>query len=376
VTDARRAKKGQLVAHWNPVRRDWGTRIELPANPGEPRARKWVRAKTEQECLAKARQAMGLLTDNVPLPDDSKTLGTVARQWLASMESRVTEASWAAYRTRVNLHILPLLGTRRLTALTTEDVDQWQRDLEAKGLGGVTRSEIRSTLVQIIDWAMGRDLVGRNVARLSKGPGGSGQQVESLTRSQAREVLEAVSGWRYEACGILMLMVGLRVGEALGIRWADVDLEAGKLTVQGTLVTKPSLHWQPSPKTSSSRRTVDLPQRATEALTVRKAEQERERQALGLEPAAYVFLTESQILVDPSRLAAGLKCRTADLGVKVNPHKLRHTAASLMVDQKVPLETVSKILGHKSIRTTADMYHHLLEGGRAAAASAMNGVFD
>jgi integrase len=354
-----RARAGQPVAHWNQKRREWETRIGLPTDPGQPRVRKWVRAKTEEECLAKAWQALNQLAGDVTLPDDSETLGAVARQWLTFMEGRVSDGSWAAYRTRVNLHILPLLGTRRLTALKTVDVDQWQRDLEARGLAVATRREIRSTLVIIIEWAQAREMVTRNVAALSPGPRGAGKKVETLTKPQAKAVLELVSGWRFEAAVILMMMTGLRIGEALGLRWSDIS--DGTVTIAGQLVTKPSLHWQPYPKTGRSFRTVDLPPRSLAAL-----------EALGPgEPSDYVFLNSRQGLVDPSVLATELKTRTVSLGVNVHPHKLRHTAASLMIDRGVRLELVSKVLGHKSIRTTSDIYGHLLPDGRAEAAAAM-----
>lgn len=353
-----RARKGQPVAHWNQKRREWETRINLPSEPGQPRNRKWIRAQTEEECVAKAYQALGQLTDSLPLPDDSETLGAVARQWLAYMEGRVSDGSWAAYRTRVNLHILPLLGTRRLTALKTKDVDQWQQELEAKGLSVNTRKEIRSTLVIIISWAQARDMVTRNVAALSAGPRGSGRKVETLTQAQAKEVLERVQGWRLEAAVVLMLMTGLRVGEALGLRWSDIT--EGSLTVAGQLVTRPSLHYQPFPKTDSGYRTIDVPQKALAAL--------------GTPGEGYVFQTASGGFIDPSTLAMELKQRTRSMGVNIHPHKLRHTAASLMLDAGVPVETVSKVLGHKSIRTTLDIYGHLLERGRGAAATAMDGM--
>jgi len=364
-----RARKGQPVPHWNPVRKDWGARIELPTDPDQPRNRKWVRGKTEAECLYKLREALGQLSDYEVVANDQITVGSVSRQWLDFMESRVADGSWSAYRTRVNLHILPLLGTRRLTALSTPDVDEWQKALEATGLAVGYRREIRSTLVIILEWAQARDLVMRNVAALSAGPRGSGKRVVSLTKAQAREVLEAVEGWRLEAAAVLMLTAGLRVGEALGLRW--IDVVGDKLTVAGTLVTKPSLHYQSEPKTAESRRTVTLSKRAQLALQDHQARQELERQALGLEPSQHIFLTRSQGLLDPSTLATELKARTAHI-CPVHPHKLRHTAASLMIDSGVRIDVVSKILGHKSIRTTLDIYGHLLDDGRDSAADAMD----
>jgi integrase len=369
MTASKRAPKGSPQPRWNKGRQEWELRVELPASRPDDRKRKWVRAKDKAECQEKADRVRIGLADYGLVPSDKGTLGAVAREWLDYMESRVSDGSWSAYRTRVNLHILPLLGTRRLTALSTPDVDEWQKALEAKGLAVGYRREIRSTLVIILEWAQARDLVMRNVAALSAGPRGSGKRVVSLTKAQAREVLEAVEGWRLEAAAVLMLTAGLRVGEALGLRW--IDVVGDKLTVAGTLVTKPSLHYQSEPKTAESRRTVTLSKRAQLALQDHQARQELERQALGLEPSQHIFLTRSQGLLDPSTLATELKARTAHI-CPVHPHKLRHTAASLMIDSGVRIDVVSKILGHKSIRTTLDIYGHLLDDGRDSAADAMD----
>lgn len=373
----KRARRGTPDPKWNQTRREWELRIEVPTPEGQPRARKWIRAKTEQDCRNQWRIATGQLVDFAVVPNDQITLADVAARYLEAERKRAAAGTLAAYETRINLHVLPVLGAKRLRSLTTEDVDQWQEGLEAKGLSVAYRKEIRSALVKMINWAMARDLVLRNVAQLSPGPRGSGKRVESFTQQQAKAVLSALEGWRLQAAVVLMMTVGLRIGETLGLRWMDLSLEEGACTVsiRGQLVTKPSLHYQACPKTVDSLRTVDLPLRAVRALLEHREQQNQERQALGLGPAGpadYVFLTASQVLLDPSTLASELKGRTADLGLSVHPHKLRHTAASLMIDGGVPVEVVSKILGHKSIRTTLDIYGHLLDKGRATAAGAMD----
>jgi integrase len=370
MSPRQRAPRGTPEPSYNAQRRDWGVRIEVPADPGQPRKRKWVRAKTKEECQEKLSRALVSLADVGVVTDGRVTVEQVSRLWLDFMKNRVSHGSWVAYRTRVENHIVPSqIGTRRLMALSTPDVDAWQKSLEAKGLAVSTRREVRSTLVIIISWAQGRDYVMRNVAALSAGPSGSGKRVVSLSKPEARAVLEAVEGWRLEAVIVLMLTSGLRIGEALGLRW--IDLSGDQLSIAGTLASKPSLHYKPEPKTAESRRTVALSQRALAALEAHRERQELERQALDLEPAQHIFLTRSQTLIDPSTVASELKTRTAHI-CPVHPHKLRHTAASLMIDSGVPIQTVSKVLGHKSIRTTLDIYGHLLDDGRASAASAMD----
>lgn len=369
MTARHRAPRGAPDPSWSETRREWQVRIELPTNPGQPRKRKWVRGKTKEECLDKLRRAQVGLTDFQRVSNDQITVGQVADRWLESIRSQVSQGSLNAYRNRVELHIRPALGSRRLTSLTVADVDAWQQNLERKGLAVSTRREIRTCLVTMIKWAVKHDYVMRNVASLSPGPKGRPKPVDSLTKAQAKAVLQAIEGWRLEAAVVLMMTAGLRIGEALGLRW--IDLTDTSVTVAGTLATRPSLHYQPEPKTAESRRTVALAPQARTALAAHRARQEAEREALGLGPAQYVFLNSRQGLMDPSILAQELKTRTHSLGVHVHPHKLRHTAVSLMLDAGVPLETVSKVVGHSSIRTTADLYHSLLDDGRDAAASAI-----
>jgi integrase len=316
------------------------------------------------------RRAQVGLTDFQVVPNGAITVGAVSALWLEAIRRQVSAGSLAAYESRVKLHILPTLGSKRLNSLTVTDVDHWQEGLAAKGLAVSTRKEIRSCLVTMITWARKRDYVMRNVAELSPGPKGGTRPVSSLTQEQAKAVLSAVEGWRLEAAVVLMMTAGLRIGEALGLRW--IDIQDNRLTVSGTLVTKPRLSYQPTPKTAESLRTVALSRMALQSLEAHRERQNLERLALGLEPAQYVFLTPSQTLLDPSTLARDLKERTAHLGINVHPHKLRHTAVSLMLDKGVPLDVVSKVVGHSSIRTTADLYQSLLDGGREAAADAMD----
>jgi integrase len=372
VSPRQRAPKGNPHPSWSETRREWQVRIELPSEPGKPRNRKWIRAKTKEACLEKLHKAQVGLADFQVVTRDSITVRQVAEEWLDSIRHQVSSGTLRAYQNRVHAHIIPDLGSRRLTSLTVADVDGWQQGLERKGLAVTTRREIRTCLVTLIKWAVKHDYVMRNVAALSPGPKGRPKPVDSLTREQAKAVLEALEGWRYEAAAVLMMTAGLRVGETLGLRW--IDLTDSAVTIAGTLATRPSLHYQSEPKTAESRRTVGLSRLAIAALEAHSQRQERERQQMGLGPAQYVFLTASQGLVDPSTLAQELRTRTVSVA-HVHPHKLRHTAVSLMLDAGVPLETVSKVVGHRSIRTTADLYQSLLDEGRAAAASAMDEVF-
>jgi integrase len=335
-----------------------------------------VRGKTEAECRdALARTRITLADFNV-VPNGTITVASVAERWLASHGPQVSTGTLGGYKRRVRLYVVPTLGSKRLRELTVADVDKWQRELERKGLSLSTRKGARTCLVQMIKWAMRHDYVLRNVAQLSPGPRGTSKTVNSLTRDEARAVLKAVSGWRQEAAVVIMMTAGLRVGEALGLRWSDVELDAtpSRLSVVGQLVREPRLHYQPDTKTHEPR-VVDLPAIAVDALKAHRERQNKELADLGTgdaKPSDYVFVSAAHTMLDPRNFARELKDRTESTGLHVHPHKLRHTAVSLLCDQGVPIETVSKIVGHRSSRTTSDLYRSMLADGRASAAAAMD----
>ena len=375
MSDRIRAPKGAAEPRWNPQRSEWEARVELPGSNGS-RRRKWVRAKTEAECRDAIARTRIILTDYGAVTNGAITVGTVADRWLVSHGPQVTQGSMATYERVVRLYIKPMMGSKRLRELTVADVDKWQRELEAKGLSLSTRKGARTCLVQVIKWAMRHDYVLRNVAQLSPGPRGTSKRVSSLTKDEARKVLQAVSGWRQEAAVIVMMTVGLRVGECLGLRWSDVELDGtpARISVVGQLVREPKLHYQPDTKTHEPR-VVDLPAITVEALKAHRERQNKELADLGCpeaQPSDYVFVSTMHTMQDPRNFARELKELTEGTGLHIHPHKLRHTAVSLLCDQGVDIDTVSKIVGHRSSRTTSDLYRSLLADGRAAAASAMD----
>src|SRR4029079_2278730 len=150
MSPRQRAPKGNPEPSWNEKRREWEVRIELPVNPGQPRDRKWIRAKTQPECLEKMRRAQLSLSDLHAVPNGAVTVASVSALWLEAIRHQVSAGTLAAYEGRTKLHILPHLGSKRLNSLTVADVDQWQELLEAKGLAVSTRKEIRSALVALI----------------------------------------------------------------------------------------------------------------------------------------------------------------------------------------------------------------------------------
>jgi integrase len=174
-----------------------------------------------------------------------------------------------------------------------------------------------------------------------------------------------------------MLSTGLRRGEALGLQWRDFNEETGTLLVQrslsredGSLITKDT-------KTHKSRRAVNLPDPLIVQLKSHRARQNALKLNLGeaWTNSGHIFTSSVGTPIDPRNLYREFQviCRDANIG-KWHPHELRHSAASLMLAQGVKLQVVSEVLGHSSIRMTADVYGHVLAPDRQAAADAMGSL--
>jgi integrase len=175
----------------------------------------------------------------------------------------------------------------------------------------------------------------------------------------------------------LMLSTGLRRGEALGLRWEDFDRENGVLRVRRQLKREGGSLVTTDTKTFLSRRAINVPVPMLEVLSEHERRQERDKVALGSSwsDSGFVFTSSVGTPIDPRNLYREFQivCRRAGLG-DWHPHELRHSAASLMLAQGVKLQVVSQVLGHASIRMTADVYGHVLDPDREEAAKAMGEV--
>lgn len=284
------------------------------------------------------------------------------------------------YTWAVRSHISPALGHRPLVQLAPPEVGEFLRTKVDAGLARNSIMRIRSVLSAALDHAVLEGLVPRNVAALVRLPrGGSTPVGRALTEEQARALLAAAAGRRLEAAFVVMLMVGLRPGEVLGLRWPDFDPVAGTLRVEGSLKRERGELLLGSTKTKRSRRVVGVPRPVVEALTAHRRRQARERLALG--PAwpdlDLIFPTSVGTLLDPSNFRREFSaiCQAAGLG-HWHPHELRHSAVSLLSAAGVPLELVADVMGHHTTRTTEAVYRHTVLPAATGAVEAMDELFD
>lgn len=203
-------------------------------------------------------------------------------------------------------------------------------------------------------------------------------QIAPLNPEQGRALPNAVQGHRLEGPYRVALPLGLRLGEALGLRWEDVDPDAGTLRVAVALQRRKGSKELVEPKTHQSRRPLPLPSVLLAALKVHRMRQLEERFAAGPAWKDHGLVVPSTVgtAIEPRNLTRHFKSVLQAAGLPdIRFHDLRHTVASLLVAQGVHPRVVMEILGHSQISLTMNIYAHVLPEAQRAAVATMDALF-
>jgi integrase len=355
----------------------WQGRVDLGYVKGK-RKRKAVYGATKREVQEKLARARHQAEQGLPLPDERQTVGQFLERWLTeTVRNAVRPTTYTSYASYVNNHLIPDLGKIPLAKLAPADIQAFLNTKRADGLTPRTVQYLRAILRRALEQALRWGLVGRNAAALTAPPRLDARDIEPLTHEQVLVLLNAIRGDRLEAMYTVAVALGLRQGEILGLRWEDIDLRAGTLTVRHALQKvekKPTLV---EPKTRRSRRTLALPDFAVTALRSHKARQLEERLVVGSswEEWGLVFTTPSGTPLDPSNVTHRYQAILAAAGLpRQRFHDLRHCCASLLLAQGLTLKDVMETLGHSQISLTANLYGHLYVEQRREVAARMHAL--
>ncbi len=335
--------------------------------------RRYVGAKNKGDAERALRQAMTDADRGLILDAGTLTVGEYLERWLSDCLAPLVEAgkmehsTYVRYAGIVGGHISPMLGRKKLRDLGRTEV---RALYVAKGKELSPRSVdyIHVTLQKALSQAMRDDLINRNVAAGER-PRSSRRRAEikALSSEQARALLSTARGERNEGLYVVAVHTGLRQGELLGLKWADIDLATSRLSVCRTLkVTDHGLDFGP-PKNNASRRSVPLSKTAVAALRAHRTRQNEERLRLG-------DLWQDHDLVFPNRVGRPMDhgnlydreykplLQSAGLGDEgFTFHSLRHTFATELFNQRKRPKIIQSLLGHSSIVQTMDTYSHLLD---------------
>jgi len=335
-------------------------------------------AKTRADAATKLAAVLKTAQDQLPIPPERGTVGQFLEDWLANTAKRtVRPSTFVSYEGLVRVHLVPELGKVPLIKLSPQHVERMINRKLAAGLSPRRVEYMRAVLRRALNDALRWGLVARNVATLVTPPRAERYEIRPLDPEQARRFLDTVRGDRLEALYSVALAVGLRQGEALGLRWQDVDFDKGVIYVRRALQRIGGSLQLVEPKTTRSRRAVVLPTTVTTALQQHRARQVAERLAAGSEwiDADLVFCTPMGRPLDASNVTHAFQKHLARAGLpRQRFHDLRHACASLLLAQGVSPRVVMEILGHSQVALTLDTYSHVLPSLTAEAAARMAAI--
>jgi integrase len=259
--------------------------------------------------------------------------------------------------------------------LEPEHVQRMLTTLKERGnLTSTTRRYAHVVLRIALGRAVKSGRVTRNVATLVDPPARASTQLRPLSRVQVIDLRRAIAGHRLEALIVAAVGTGLRQGELLGLRWPDIDLDAGTLTVRHTLDRRTAELVQP--KTERSRRTLHLPLPVSAALRRLERDQATLRaSALRWDARGFVFTNRKGGPLASRNVTQDLQKILAAAGLpRQRFHDLRHAFATLQLEAGAELLEVSRALGHSDIGTTANVYAHWTEAMAARTAERMSEI--
>ncbi|WP_175280143.1 tyrosine-type recombinase/integrase [Prescottella equi] len=395
VTKARRgAGEGGISQYMTARGARYAIRYYAPNDAGKPRRVQRRGFLTRKEAQKALRKALGQIEDRTYVAPSKLTVAEYLEDWLASL--RLAPGTAANYRRNIRLHLTPHVGDVRLADLTGARLSRLYRQLETdgfkrgskagrQGLSARTVRYVHTIVKKALKDAVEDGLLVVNPAERAKPPSARqarAGEMQVWTPAQARAFLawarENRDDWREWH---VLLHTGMRRGELIGLRWSDVDLSRALITIArsvGVLIEGGQRRMHIGPTKTDKPRVVNLDAGTVDVLR----QMRKERGELGLEalrPNAYVFAhLGTGGHQDPDTLSARFDRHVVaaggSLGEDVVPrirlHDLRHTHATALLGDGVPVKVVSERLGHTDVMTTLRTYQHVLPGMQADAANA------
>ncbi len=330
---------------------------------GEGKSRTLARQRCERRIAA-------LVAPPAPPPPSPKTVGEQVEYWMDVTHRHGRATTVRAYRQCIKNLITPALGQLRLVEMKPSHVKRWLTDLDGTGRSASYIGMAYKLVKAALDLAVQDELLARNPLMGVRPPRLPRTSGKTLTVEQARRLLAAARGHRLELAMRLMLGLGLRRGEVAGLRWQDIDLELGTLTICGSATYTPETGTiYGGAKTPESERTILLPEQLLTAIREHQARQADERAAMRWGATMYVFTAvTSGSLINPTIIYAAFRMIAREIGLEgFRLHDLRHSAATFLLAEGTKIKRVQAILGHASATTTMNVYAHLLAGDDSEA---------
>lgn len=313
------------------------------------------------------------------LPDTkSQTVARYLETWLATVQHTVRPSTLRSYRLNVQ-RVVPHLGRIKLDQLKPAQVQACYTKLLDAGLSKRSAQQCGTVLHKALADALQLGLVSHNACELARKPRPEVKEQRTLSAKDFMHLLNVTARDRYHALWAVLGTMGLRLGEALGLKWSDIGFEHRTLTDRRALQRHAGKGIvEVEPKSASSKRTLDLLDITVDALHAHKDRQEIDKTKAGddYQDHDYVFATVWGTPPEESGIYTHWKVACAKAGIPyVRRHDLRHTAATLRLQARGSLVEVQHDLGHANIQTTGN-YSHVTPVMRRRAADALQQLLE
>ncbi|MFJ8310109.1 MULTISPECIES: tyrosine-type recombinase/integrase [unclassified Streptomyces] len=358
--------------------------------PDGKRARKYAYGKTREEVHGKWL-ALHAEAKKGPVATRHRTVAQFLAYWLDSIvKPNLAPLTYISYEGSVRLYIAPHLGSKRLDKLTVRDVREWLTKLAglcqccAQGKDAKRRADqrrccavgeccetyaskrvvqaARDALRAALTHAVTEEEIGKNVAALVKVPKPRRRRIKPWSVAEAGQFLAdaAARDDHLFAAWMLVLCLGMRRGEVLGLTWKSVDFAAGELNIDHQIQRAGRQILHRETKTEDSDDFLPLPDVCLAALKIRRTQQQKDKKAAGelwQDSLGLIFTTKYGTPIEPGNLTRMFALRAARAGVRCIPlRNTRHTCSSLLVALKVHPKVAQRILRHSQIAMTMEVY--------------------
>lgn len=378
----------------------WHGRVTVGIRDDGRPDRRHVMAKTEAGAIAKVRKLEKQRdAARVPKAGQRWTVSKWLTHWIDNIATppHVSENTHAGYRVDVEKHLIPGVGAHRLERLQAEHLERLYAKMQRDGSSAGTAHHVHRTIRNALNEAVRRGHVPQNPALLAKAPKLTDEEVEPYDLEEIRRLLNVASEQRNGARWVVALALGLRQGEALGLKWTDVDLVNGTVRVRRGRLRPKYEHGcrdgcgrkagfcprrkqvrsdTGDTKSRAGRRIIGLPEPVIRLLEAHRAQQESEREVARQlwHDEGYVFTKPDGRPLNPNTDYHEWKELLRQAGLRdARLHDARHAAATVLLILGVPTPTVMAIMGWSNA-AMAKRYQHLIDSVRRDVAEQVGGL--
>jgi integrase len=353
--------------------RSWRLKYDLaPGDSGKRQTRYATLRGTRAEAQAQAAKILAAVAEGTHTDPSRETVAEFVKRWLTTWASdNISRSTWVTYDHLLRKHLVARVGARPIQKLRPADLQAVYSAMAAEGLADRTCRHVHRVVHRLLGHAVRWNVIPRNPAGSIDAPRVRGKEMEVLAAGELQAILETLRGKELYPIAAVALATGLRRGEVLALRWADVNLEAGFLQVERALeeTSRSGITFK-TPKTRYGRRQVTLPASTVALLRDHHRTQLEQRLLFGRgkEPAdALVFSNFDGSPRSPHWVTETWRRVAKHAGIRATFHSLRHTHASTLIASGLDVLTISRRLGHGSPVITLSVYGHLFKTDDRAA---------